>query len=121
MYNGELVDMIVHQHNAQEIAIKQLKIKSIHKDIIRLKQENRNLSAKRKGMIKSIKHWIKREGENFDDTRLRNCMEARIRDLDYVDMLVREKVCYNSVLINKHRSKTRSLKKELIAIKGEIK
>ena len=46
-------------------------------------------------------------------------MEARIRDLDYVDMLVREKVCYNSVLINKHRSKVRLLKKELSAIKGE--
>lgn len=97
------------------------RVKSIMLDIIELKQENRNLSAKRKGMIKSIKHWIKREGENFDDTRLRNCMEARIRDLDYVDILVREKVCYNSVLINKHRSKVRLLKKELSAMKGEIK
>jgi len=96
------------------------KVKSIHKDIIRLKQENRNLSAKRKGMIKSIKHWIKREGENFDDTRLRNCMEARIRDLDYVDMLVREKVCYNSVLINKHRSKVKSLRSELQELKKEL-
>ena len=89
------------------------KIKSIHKDIIRLKQENRNLSAKRKGMIKSIKHWVKREGENFDDTRLRNCMEARIRDLDCVDMLVREKMWDNSKLINKHRSKIKSLCSEL--------
>lgn len=44
-------------------------------------------------------------------------MEARIRDLDYVDMLVREKVCYNSVLINKHRSKIRELKKELVVLK----
>ena len=95
------------------------KIKSIHKDIIRLKQENRNLSAKRKGMIKSIKHWIKREGENFDDTRLRNCMEARIRDLDYVDVLVREKVRNNSKLINKHRAKIQELKKELSVLKGE--
>lgn len=120
MYNDEIVDMIVRQHNAQEIAIKQLKVKSIHKDIIRLKQENRNLSAKRKGMIKSIKHWIKREGENFDDTRLRNCMEARIRDLDYVDMLVREKVCYNSVLINKHRSKVKALHSELQELKKEL-
>lgn len=113
MSNKDVVNMIVRQHNSQKIAIKQLKINSIHKDIIRLKQENRNLSAKRKGMIKSIKHWIKRKRENFDDTRLRNCMEARIRDLDFVDMLVREKVCYNSMLINKHRSKIRVLKKEL--------
>lgn len=96
------------------------KIKSIHKDIIRLKQENRNLSAKRKGMIKSIKHWIKREGENFDDTRLRNCMEARIRDLDYVDVLVREKVRSNSKLINKHRSKVKSLRSELQELKKEL-
>ena len=36
MCNDELVDMIVRQHNAQNIAIKQIKIKSIHKDIIRL-------------------------------------------------------------------------------------
>ena len=119
MYNDELVDMIVRQHNAQKIAIKQIKIKSIHKDVIRLKQENRNLSAKRKGMIKSIKHWIKREGENFDDTRLRNCIEARIRDLDYVDMLVREKVRSNSKLINKHRAKIKSLCSELQELKGE--
>ena len=96
------------------------RVKSIMLDIIELKQENRNLSAKRKGMIKSIKHWIKREGENFDDTRLRNCMEARIRDLDYVDMLVREKVCYNSVLINKHRSKIKSLRSELQELKKEL-
>ena len=96
------------------------KIKSIHKDIIRLKQENRNLSAKRKGMIKSIKHWVKREGENFDDTRLRNCMEARIRDLDCVDMLVREKMWDNSKLINKHRSKIKSLRSELQELKKEL-
>ena len=120
MYSDEIVNTIVRQHNAQKIAIKQLKIKSIHKDIIRFKQENRNLSAKRKGMIKSIKHWIKREGENFDDTRLRNCMEARIRDLDYVDMLVREKMWYNSTLINKHRSNVKSLRSELQELKKEL-
>ena len=96
------------------------KIKSIMLDIIELKQENRNLSAKRKGMIKSIKHWVKREGENFDDTRLRNCMEARIRDLDCVDMLVREKMWDNSKLINKHRSKIKSLRSELQELKKEL-
>ena len=96
------------------------KIKSIMLDIIELKQENRNLSAKRKGMIKSIKHWVKREGENFDDTRLRNCMEARIRDLDCVDMLVREKMWDNSKLINKHRSKIKSLRSELQELKKKL-
>ena len=54
MYNDELVDMIVRQHNAQKIAIKQLKIKSIHKDIIRLKQENRNIGDKIKSLYRNI-------------------------------------------------------------------
>lgn len=43
MSKDDLVDMVIQQHNAQKIAIKQLKIKSIHKDIIRLKQENLSL------------------------------------------------------------------------------
>ena len=55
MYNDELVDMIVRQHNAQKIAIKQLKIKFIHKDIIRLKQENRNIGDKVRSFDKQVK------------------------------------------------------------------
>ncbi len=56
MYNDELVVMFVQQHVKQKIAIKQLKIKSIHKDIIRLKQENRNIGDKVNNFNKHILH-----------------------------------------------------------------
>ena len=44
--NKEVVNMMLYDHIKQEITIKQLKIKSIHKDIIELKQENRNIGDK---------------------------------------------------------------------------
>lgn len=50
MSNNEFVNMTIQHHIKQEIAIKQLKIKSIHKDIIRLKQENRNIGDKIKSL-----------------------------------------------------------------------
>lgn len=119
MYNDELVDMIVRQHNAQEIAIKQLKIKSIHKDIIRLKQENRNIGDKIKSLYGNI-------GTNA--LKLIDCSETAgytyndrvMRDHTTIDYLEKLQMV-NSMLINKHRSKIKALKKELIAIKGEIK
>ena len=119
MYNDELVDMIVRQHNAQEIAIKQLKIKSIHKDIIRLKQENRNIGDKIKSLYRNI-------GTNA--LKLIDCSETAgytyndrvMRDHTTIDYLEKLQMI-NSMLINEHRSKVRALKKELIAIKGEIK
>ena len=54
MYNDELIDMVVQQHVKQKIAVKQLKIKSIHKDIIDLKQENRNIGDKIKSLYCNI-------------------------------------------------------------------
>ena len=54
MSNKDIVDLIVRQHNAQKIAIKQLKIKSIHKDIIRLKQENRSIGGKVRVLKKEL-------------------------------------------------------------------
>lgn len=56
MSNNEFVNMIIQQHIKQEIAIKQLKIKSIHKDIIRLKQENHNIGDKIRSFYKHLKH-----------------------------------------------------------------
>ena len=53
MYNDKIVDMIVRQHNVQNITTKRLKIHSIHKDIIRLKQENRNIGDKIKSTLPS--------------------------------------------------------------------
>ena len=117
MYNDEQVDMIVRQHNAQEIAIKQLKVKSIHKDIIRLKQENRNIGDKIKSLYCNI---------STNALKLIDCSETagytyndRVkRDHTTIDYLEKLQTI-NSMLINKHRSKVRVLKKELSAIKGE--
>ena len=96
MYNDELVNMIVRQHNAQKIAIKQLKIKSIHKDIIRLKQENRNIGDKIKSLYRNI-------GTNA--LKLIDCSETA--GYTYNDRVMRD------------RSKIRALMKELSAIKGD--
>lgn len=117
MSNNEIVDMIVRQHNAQEIAIKQLKIHSIHKDIIDLKQENRNIGDKIKSLYCNI-------GTNA--SKLIDCSETPeytyndrvMRDRTTIDYLEKLQMV-NSMLINNHRSKVRVLKKELIAIKGE--
>ena len=119
MYNAKLVDMLVRQHNAQEIAIKQLKIKSIHKDIIRLKQENRNIGDKIKSLYCNL---------TTNALKLIDCSETAgytyndrvMRDHTTIDYLEKLQTI-NSMLINKHRSKVRVLKKDLIAIKGEIK
>ena len=119
MYNDELVNMVVRQHNAQKIAIKQLKIKSIHKDIIRLKQENRNIGDKVKSLYCNI---------STNALKLIDCSETAgytyndrvMRDHTTIDYLKKLQMI-NSMLINKHRSKIRVLKKELSTIKGEIK
>ena len=117
MINKDIVDMIVRQHNAQEIAIKQLKIKSIHKDIIRLKQENRNIGDKIKSLYCNI-------GTNA--LKLIDCSETAgytyndrvMRDHTTIEYLEKLQMI-NSMLINKHRSKIKVLKKELSAMKGE--
>ena len=96
MYNNEIIDMFVRQHNAQKIAIKQLKIKSIHKDIIRLKQENRNIGDKIKSLYRNI-------GTNA--LKLIDCSETA--GYTYNDRVMRD------------RSKIRALMKELSAIKGD--
>ena len=119
MYNDELVDMIVRQHNVQNITTKRLKIHSIHKDIIRLKQENRNSGDKVKSLYGNI---------STNALKLIDCSETAgytyndrvMRDRTTIDYLEKLQTI-NSMLINKHRSKIRVLKKELIAIKGEIK
>lgn len=117
MYNNEIIDMFIRQHNAQKIAIKQLKIKSIHKDIIRLKQENRNIGDKIKSLYCNI-------GTNA--LKLIDCSETAgytyndrvMRDRTTIEYLEKLQMI-NSMLINKHRSKVRVLMKELSAIKGD--
>lgn len=118
MSNDDLVDMVVRQHNAQKIAIKQLKIKSIHKDIIRLKQENRNIGDKIKSLYRNI---------STNALKLIDCSETAgytyndrvMRDHTTIDYLEKLQMI-NSMLINKHRSKIKALKKELHDVKGDI-
>ena len=118
MYNAELVDMIVRQHNAQKIAIKQIKIKSIHKDIIDLKQENRNIGDKIRSFDKQVKtNCLKPNSSETSDYTYSDRIKRDLTTIEYLQKLQE----YNSKLINKHRSKVRELKKELSAMKGEVK
>ena len=122
MISDELVNMIVRQHNAQKIAIKQLKIKSIHKDIIRLKQENRNIGDKIRSFDKHLKHnttYLKCLAiVSFEEDS--HVYKDRIkRDLTTIEYL-RKLQEYNSKLINKHRSKIKSLRSELQELKKEL-
>ena len=118
MYNDELIDMIVRQHNAQKITIKQLKIKSIHKDIIRLKQENRSIGDKIKSLYCNI---------STNALKLIDCSETAgytyndrvMRDHTTIDYLEKLQMI-NSMLINKHRSKIRALRSELQELKKEL-
>lgn len=118
MSKDDLVDMIVRQHNAQKIAIRQLKIKSIHKDIIRLKQENRNIGDKIKSLYRNI---------STNALKLIDCSETSgytyngrvMRDHTTIGYLEKLQMI-NSMLINKHRSKVKSLRSELQELKKEV-
>ena len=93
------------------------RIKSIMLDIIDLKQENRNIGDKIKSLYGTI-------GTNA--LKLIDCSETAgytyndrvMRDHTTIDYLEKLQTI-NSILINKHRSKIRALKKELNDIKGE--
>ena len=125
MYTAEIIDMIVRQHNVQNITTKRLKIKSIHKDIIRLKQENRNIGAKIKSLHVQISNnalklidCSETAGYTYNDRVMRD--RTTIEYLEKLQMV-------NSMLINKHRSKVKSLRSELQELKkglnvlGDIK
>ena len=92
-------------------------IRSIMLDIIDLKQENRNIGGKIKSLYRNI-------GTNA--LKLIDCSETAgytyndrvMRDHTTIDYLEKLQTI-NSMLINKHRSKIKALKKELSAIKGE--
>ena len=118
MYNDELVDMIVRQHNDQKIAIKQLKIKSIHKNIIELKQENRNIGDKVRSLFCHVSDndckaftCTKSESYTYSDRIKRD-----LKTIDYLEKLQ----MINSMLINKHRSNVKSLRSELQELKKDL-
>ena len=98
------------------------KTKSIHKDIVRLKQENRNIGDKIKSLYCNI---------STNALKLIDCSETAgytyndrvMRDHTTIDYLEKLQMI-NSMMINKHRSKVRVLKKELNVlgdIKGDLK
>ena len=118
MSNNEFVNMIIQRHIKQDVAIKQLKAKSIHKDIIRLKQENRNIGDKIKSLYCNI-------GTNA--LKLIDCSETAgytyndrvMRDHTTIEYLEKLQTI-NSMLINEHRSKVKSLRSELQESKKEL-
>ena len=98
------------------------KAKSIHKDIIRLKQENRNIGDKISSFMKHVSH------NNIECTKFYVCgngdlsyvYEDRI-NRDFKTIMYLEKLqMINSMLINKHRSKVKSLRSELQELKKEL-
>ena len=118
MINKDIIDMIVRQHNVQNITTKRLKIHSIHKDIIRLKQENRNIGDKIKSLYGNI---------STNALKLIDCSETAgytyndrvMRDHTTIDYLEKLQMI-NSMLINKHRSNVKSLRSELQELKKEL-
>ena len=122
MSNKDIIDVIVRQHNTQKIAIKQLKIKSIHKDIIRLKQENRNIGDKVRSIQTVIYKNVDKACIVFIKDKLQqfHVYEDRVKR-DFKTIMYLEKLqMINSMLINKHRSKVKSLRSELQELKKEL-
>ena len=94
------------------------RIRSIILDIIELKQENRNIGDKIKSLYRNI-------GTNA--LKLLDCSETAgytyndrvMRDHTTIDYLEKLQMI-NSMLINKHRSKVKSLRSELQELKKEL-
>ena len=122
MSNNEFVNMTIQHHIKQDVAIKQLKIHSIHKDIIRLKQENRNIGDKISSFMGHVSHNNIRCSKFYIDGHgdLSYVYEDRIKR-DFKTIMYLEKLqMINSMLINKHRSKVKSLRSELQELKKEL-
>ena len=93
-------------------------IRSIMLDIIDLKQENRNIGDKIKSLYGNI---------STNALKLIDCSETAgytyndrvMRDHTTIDYLEKLQMV-NSVLINKHRSKVKSLRSELQELKNEL-
>ena len=119
MSNKDVVNMMLYDHIKQEIAIKQLKIKSIHKDIISLKQENRNIGDKIKSLYRNVGTNALKPVDG-SETAVYTYNDRVVRDFTTIDYLEKLQMV-NSVLINKHRSKVKSLRSELQELKKAVK
>lgn len=122
MYSNKIVDMIVRQHNLQEIGIKRIKLKHIHKEIIELKQENRNIGDKIRSFYKHLNH-----NSNYlkclaivafeeDSYVYKDRVKRDNKTIEYLEKLQK----LNSKLINKHRTKQRELRSELQELKKSL-
>ena len=94
------------------------RVRSIMLDIIDLKQENRNIGDKIKSLYCNI---------STNALKLIDCSETAgytyndrvMRDHTTIDYLEKLQMI-NSMLINKHRSKVKSLRSELQELKNEL-
>ena len=94
------------------------RIRSIMLDIIDLKQENRNIGDKIKSLYRNI---------STNALKLIDCSETAgytyndrvMRDHTTIEYLEKLQTI-NSMLINKHRSKVKSLRSELQELKKEL-
>ena len=94
------------------------RVRSIMLDIIDLKQENRNIGDKIKSLYCNI---------STNALKLIDCSETAgytyndrvMRDHTTIDYLEKLQMV-NSMLINKHRSKVKSLRSELQELKNEL-
>lgn len=122
MHNDKIVDMTVRQHNAQKIAIKQIKLKHIHKEIIELKQENRNIGDKVRSFYKHLKHnstylkCLTIVAFEEDSYVYKDRISRDLQTIEYLEKLQK----LNSKLINKHRAKQRELRSELQELKKSL-
>lgn len=122
MYSDKIVDMAVRQHNAQKIDIKQIKLEHIHKEIIELKQENRNIGDKIRSFYKHLKHnstylkCLAIVAFEEDSYVYKDRINRDLQTIGYLEKLQK----LNSKLINKHRAKQRELRSELQELKKSL-
>jgi len=97
-------------------------IRSIMLDIIDLKQENRNIGDKINSFMKHVSH------NSIECTKFYVCGNGDLSyvykdriNRDFKTIMYLEKLqTINSMLINKHRSKIKSLRSELQELKKEL-
>lgn len=122
MYSDKIADMVIRQHNLQEIGIRRTKLKHIHKEIIELKQENRNIGDKIRSFYKHLNH-----NSNYlkclaivafeeDSYVYKDRINRDNKTIEYLEKLQK----LNSKLINKHRAKQRELRSELQELKKSL-
>ena len=104
--------------NNMEEFLTSARVRSIMLDIIELKQENRNIGDKIKSLYRNIGtnalkliDCSETAGYTYNDRAMRD--HTTIEYLEKLQMI-------NSMLINKHRSKVKSLRSELQELKKEL-